>query len=213
MDDMPYGIETMNDDGLKKLGLDTSKLHLISDMSRVGVKLFNVKLEYTHFAPRSGMNNLFEMSLLKWPKPDNLFFWAIVSIPIEYRPEVEKLIVECGLRLGDGVPTLMTNRGLQHFPMSGPTVFTLENEAGHPIYNNDFDEIERLKRQHEAEINAIIDADRKKLFDEMWEQGYTKEQIVRIVRQWDSGNEQYEEPPLNASVKDGQHRHQSIKKE
>lgn len=198
---MPYGLDAVDDEFLKKKGLDNSKLHLVADMNRVGVNVFNVKLEYTYFAPRSGKNDLFEMGLLRWPKNDNSFFWIIASIPIEYRPQVENLLVDCGLRLVDGVPTILTNNGPHYFPMSGPTVFTLENVAGHPIYNNDFDEIERIKSQHRKEIDAIIDADRKKLFDEMWEKGYTKEQIVRIIRHWDSGNEQYDEPPLNSSFK------------
>ena len=119
------GISEHGQEALVVQGKDTSKLHLIVDTSRIGASLFNVKMEYTYFAPRSGKNYLFELVLMRWPDP-NTFLWAIASFPIEYRPQAEAMAKECGLRLANGVPTIFDGDGAHQFPLEGPTVFTLE---------------------------------------------------------------------------------------
>lgn len=175
-------------------GKDTSKLHLIVDMNRIGSNLFITKMEYTHFAPRSGKNFLFDLSLLRWPDSQS-FLWSISSFPIEYREKAEALAKECGLRLADGIPTLFDEVGAHQFPLDGPTVYTLENVAGHQVYNNDKAAFDKLvKEEHEA-VDAIINADRDKLIVEMSNRGYTIEQITRILSHWESGDEEYEESP------------------
>jgi len=80
----PFGIAERENSAFIAQGKDTSKLHLIVDMNRIGGKLFNVKMEYTYFPPRSGKNYLYEMALLQWPRPD-MFMWAVSSFPIEFR--------------------------------------------------------------------------------------------------------------------------------
>jgi len=200
------GIAERSNESLVVQGRDTSKLHLIVDMSRIGAGLFNVKMEYTYFAPRSGRNYLFEMVMMRWPDA-NTFLWAIASFPIEYRPQAEAMAKECGLRLADGIPTIFDHKGAHQFPLEGPTVFTLENVNGHQVYGNDRDAVEKLKKEEHAAIDAIIGADRAKLHAEMKGQGYTDEQIKRILNHWESGDEAYDEPPAAAS--DGQHRHKA----
>jgi len=199
------GIGERANSALAVQGKDTSKLHLIVDMGRIGAKLFNVKMEYTHFAPRSGKNNLFEFALMRWPDPQS-FLWAIASFPIEYRPQAEAIAKECGLRLADGIPTIFDHKGAHQFPLEGPTVFTLENITGHQVYGNDKNAVDRLKKEEHDAIDAIIGADRAKLHAEMKGQGYTNEQISRILNHWESGNEEYDEIP---AASDGQHRHKS----
>jgi hypothetical protein len=179
---------------LAKRGEETNKLHLIVDMSRIGAGLFNVKMEYTYFAPRSGRNNLFELVLMKWPKP-NALFWSICSFPIEYRPQAELVAKECGLRLADGIPTIFDSDGAHQFPLDGPTVYTLENIFGHQAYDNDRNTYDKLKQEEHEAIDAIVNADRIKLFSEMIDQGYSPNQIDRILNHWESGDESYNEIP------------------
>lgn len=205
----PFGIAERENTALIAQGKDTSKLHLIVDMNRIGARLFNTRMEYTYFAPRSGKNYLFEMVLIKWPRPD-MFMWSICSFPIEYRPQAEALAKECGLRLANGIPTIFDQDGAHHFPLDGETVFTLENVAGHKVYNNDEATKKQLQAEEDAACDAILTADRKKLFDEMLGQGYSPEQIGRILAHWDTGNEAYDEAP--ALARDGQHRHTGPRK-
>jgi protein-tyrosine-phosphatase len=200
------GISSRSNDALIEQGKDTSKLHLIVDMHRIGAGLFNVYMEYTYFAPRSGKNHLFELVLMKWPDAKS-FMWSICSFPIDYRPQAEAMAKECGLRLADGVPTIFDENGAHQFTLEGPTVFTLENINGHQVYGNNSGAYERLKKEEHQAIDAILTADKVKLHTEMREQGYTDEQIERILAHWDGGNEEYDEPP--ATAKDGQHRHKS----
>jgi hypothetical protein len=202
------GIEEIQFSKLIELGKDTSKLHLIVDMQRIGAGLFNVKMEYTHFPPRSEKNTLFEMVMLRWPT-QNDFLWAVSSFPIEYRSKAEEIAKECGLRIADGIPTVFNFDGAHQFPLSGSTAFTLENIAGHKVYNNDLDVTKKLKKQEHDQIDEIINADRIKIYEEMKEKGYSNEQIDRILSQWDEGNEEYDETPQILS--DGQHRHGNIK--
>lgn len=202
----PFGVMERENSALIAQGKDTTKLHLIVDMNRIGGKLFNVKMEYTFFAPRSGKNYLYEMVLMKWPDPSFAqFLWAICSFPIEFRPQAEAVAKECGLRLANGIPTIFDQDGAHHFPLDGETVFTLENITGHQVYDNDPKNQERLREEENAACDEIINADRKKLFDEMLDQGYAPDQIGRILAQWETGDENYDEIPLLA--KDGQHRH------
>jgi len=202
----PFTMEQRENSALIAQGKDTSKLHLIVDMNRIGGKLFNVKMEYTYFAPRSGKNYLYEMVLMKWPDPSFApFMWSICSFPISFRPQAEALAKECGLRLANGIPTIFMGDGAHHFPLDGETVFTLENITGHQVYNNDPENQARLRKEENDACDVIINADRKKLFDEMLDQGYAPDQIGRILAHWDTGDETYDEIPSMA--KDGQHRH------
>lgn len=113
------------------------------------------------------------------------------------------------MRFANGIPTIFDSEGAHHFPLDGPTVFTLENISGHQVYNNDPANQRKLREQENADCDVILVADRKKLFDEMLDQGYAPDQIGRILAHWDSGDEAYDETP--ALAKDGQHRHGATK--
>lgn len=209
---VPQGIEEIRpeltdseNETLKKQGQDTTRLHLVVDMNRLGAKIFNVKMEYTYFAPRSGKNYLFEMVLMSWPGGPMPFMWAICSFPIEYRPQAEELAKECGLRIADGIPTIFTGNGAQRFPLDGPTVFTLENITGHQAYANDPAMLEKLRNQEHDACDVITEGDCNKLKQEMRDSGYLDVQIERILAHWENGNESYDEAP--ALARDGQHRH------
>lgn len=192
----------ISEEAVKKLGQDTSKLHLIFLLTRPGVRLFVTKMEYTYFAPRSGKNNLFDMILSRWP-PGMEMMYGICSFPIEYRPQAEALISECGLRLADGIPHMFGDGTVHEFPLDGETVFTLENMSGHSVYENQDEEA--LREAENAACDAIVMADRIKYTQELQSQGYTAEQIKRMYDHWEAGEVYYDEKPLG--VKDGSHRH------
>lgn len=189
---VPCGISEEDNESLKKRGKDETRLHLIVDLNRIGAKLFNVKLEHSFFPPRSGKNHLFEMAFLRWPDSFGLS-WVISSFPIEYRSHAEATANECGLRFADGIPIIIDHRGDHSFPLSGPTVFTLENIRGHQIYENG--SLKDLEKEEMDLVEQILASDRLKLYEEMTIQGYSLDQIDRIVTEWDSGDQNYDETP------------------
>lgn len=191
----PSEFTTVEIAALNKKGKDKDKLHLIMEMSRIGGGLFMVKLEYTHFPPRTEKNKLFEMALMEWPSKESLR-WAIVSIPIEYKPDALKIAAECGLRFADGIPTLFGEGKAQQFPLDGETVFTIENMAGHKGYSNNPEVIKKLREEEDLACREIIEADQVKIKAEMIEEGYSLEQIERIFKEWETSNVSYDERPV-----------------
>lgn len=179
---------------LQKAANDPSRFHIVGDINRIGVNLFMVKLEYTHYPPRSGKNHLFDVRILKWPH-DDFNFWAICSIPTEDRSLAERIIEECGLRLAHGTPIMLCGGKEHYFPMQGENVWSLENCHGHPIYN-DRAAAEKLRGEHNREIETILENDNIKIRQELRDRGLNDAQIQRILFQWANGNEEYMENPL-----------------
>lgn len=194
-EEMKFGVAAADNDDLQKAADDPTRFHIVGDINRIGVNLFMVKLEYTHYPPRSGKNHLFDLRILKWPADDFAMHWVICSIPIEDRPIAEKVIEECGLRLANGTP-IMLGGGKEHFfPMQGERVWSLENCHGHPVYN-DHEAADRLREEHDREIERILEEDNQKMRQELRDTGLTDEQVERILFQWAQGNEEYMENPL-----------------
>jgi hypothetical protein len=89
-------------------------------------------LENTYFKPGTTRNDLFVMRIIEWEE----LTWVMVSIPISDKGLMEKAAQVSGLRVADGVPTMLQGGGVSHFPVSNERVFTLENCSGHPVYQN-----------------------------------------------------------------------------
>lgn len=194
MERHPFGVESGDNEDLKRAAEDPTRFHIVGDMNRIGVSLFMTKLEYTHYPPRSGKNHLFEFRILKWPD-DFPMYWVIASIPIEDRSLAELLIPECGLRLANGIP-MMLGGGKDHvFPMEGDRVWCLENCKDHPIYSNNQEVIAKLKAEQDAQIDDILRRDNEKMQKELRDQGLNDQQIGRVLAQWQAGNEDYMENP------------------
>lgn len=203
-------------DGLEKAGKDPTKVHYIMQCDRPGTQLFCVKLEYEHFAPRSGRNKLFDFHIVKWPPDDGfVLMWFIVGIPVGERHLAEQVAQECGLVIKEGVPIMLSATTQHAFPMSGPQVFSLESNPKSKLYNNDPAMYQSMKRGEAAECKRIMDADDQRIRKEFEQQGFTPTQIERILEHWYNGNEKYMEkpqgPPRPAS--DGQHKHGNIRQD
>lgn len=176
--------------------VDPNKLYLVADLSRPGTSLFAVRLEYTHFPPRSEKNKDFEVTLIKWPE-DIEILWSIIAVPMQYRSIVEEVAANAGLRLAEGTPMMFGSSGEHLFPVQGNNVYTLENIKNHPVYTASEQDLINLKEAESKEVDAILDADIQKIYHEMSIEGYSKEQIDRIMRQWALGDETYDEIPQN----------------
>lgn len=116
---------------------------------RIGVISFATFLEYRHFKPGTPANDQFEMALVKWEQMN----FAIVVIPRIHRNQAQWILKQLGLRLADGVPTVIESSGVKHFPIDLPNVFTVENIEGHFAYKNSAD-LTRTAQDFEDEAVA-----------------------------------------------------------
>lgn len=182
---------------LKELAKQPGKVHFVSQVDRPGVNLFAVRMEYTHYPPRSERNKLLELRIIPWPvfQGEPIMHWMVLTIPESAWDLATQMVKECGLRIADGIPMMFGGGGPQTFPMEGNNVYSLENSHEHPVYSHDQAAIEKLKKQEDEECRRIVMEDRKKLVGELHDQGYTDEQILRLFQHWDRADEDYDEEP------------------
>lgn len=110
-------------------------MHYVGMISppRLGVEEFVSLVEHRHFKPGTLRNELFIMRIIDLED----ITWLIMSIPVEDISLAESAAGECGLRIANGVPTMISGNGFQRFPADNERVFTLENRSDHPTYRND----------------------------------------------------------------------------
>jgi len=149
------GFTATTEEELRRFSNDERFIHFVSMSTprRPGVMLFAVKLEHWHFPPDTEKNDDFVLHVIEWQN----MLWMVVSIPRQYMNLAKKIAAESGLRIADGIPTIITPGGTQPFPIDSDNVFTLENVPGHAIYEHEFGEIEKLLAQENEEITEILD--------------------------------------------------------
>jgi hypothetical protein len=118
--------------------------------TRPGVLAWAVELEYTKFKPDTELNDDFHMSTMKWPEDlkDLGLLYTIVTFHKSEQEFAESLLWKNGLRK----VTEIGPEGVKKFPLSGPSIFFLENHskgASNVIYTND---PVKLKAAHEHEV-------------------------------------------------------------
>lgn len=127
---------------------DKSRLFIVTMMTRPGAGVFLVDLEYHHYPPGSPKNHDFQMIVSVWSDME----WATIHVPIEHKELVEEVAKRNGMRLADGVPTLLGNGAPEVFPVNGDNVFTLENVADSPVYKGGGDKVMREQQRRIEEI-------------------------------------------------------------
>lgn len=115
------------------LAREGNKIGLVGSIERVGVPSFAVFLEHRLFTPCTPLNDLLMMSLAEWEG----MHWIILVFHKTHLPGVDELMKTLGLRRADGVPHMMTGKGVIPFPVNSDNVFTIENIKGHFTYHND----------------------------------------------------------------------------
>lgn len=115
----------MKSNDLYKLTSDRSKFFVIAMGLRKGSQLFFMKLEYGHFPPRTPENDLFELNVVSWQGTE----WYLGSVPMSKKHLCYQVAESIGMRLADGIPTIVTHKGPQHFPCTdGPHIWSLEGQ-------------------------------------------------------------------------------------
>lgn len=119
---------------------------------RPGVQLCFVTLEYRYYIPDTPRNEKYFLRIFEWQNT----VWAMVSIPREDKHLMEEVAAECGLRIADGIPHMISAEGVIPFPAGTNNVFTLENISGHEVYENDPQKNLLLMQDERAKIEKIF---------------------------------------------------------
>jgi len=134
---------------------------------RIGGKAFLTFMEDRHFSPLNGkLNALWTLFFLRW---EGMIFHVAVY-PREYRRHAEQVCQELGLRLADGVPTILDGSGIKRFPLDQPNVWTFEHVPGHFVFKNNPVE-GKTAEQYEDEACEKIHARWAEELDEIRRQG------------------------------------------
>lgn len=143
-----------SDRELQEFLMNQNFVHYVGSLIpvRPGVRIFLVKLEYLHFNPWSPRNQQFHLRIFNWQS----MRWAMVSIPLAEKHLAELVAGECSVRISDGIPTLISAGRIETFPASNERVFSLENTAKHPVYDNDPEVFRTVMAAEEREIERII---------------------------------------------------------
>ncbi len=155
------------------------KYILVGDMQRIGLSKFFVRLEHEHFNPRTELNDVFEIKMLKWPEDFGLI-WYVLEIPATFKEIALKLLDECGLRAADGVPNLLGGETIQVFPISGDNVFTIEYVKDNPAYKADYVTLQKMKEDENKQVQEILSQEREELLNEL-SLNHSPEEVRMIV--------------------------------
>ncbi|NTW13785.1 MAG: hypothetical protein HGA31_02010 [Candidatus Moranbacteria bacterium] len=119
---------------LREFMKDESFVHYVGMISppRPGVRELLEFVEHEYYKPDTRRNDLFLMRIIRWED----IVWALISIPIKERSYVEKAVRSFGLRIANGVPTMLSGGKAERFPYENERTFTFENVSGHPVYRN-----------------------------------------------------------------------------
>lgn len=137
---------------LQEIVTDPTKISYVVLLDRLGAYECIVRLEYTHYQPKTDRNDLFGLVLVQWQG----VHWAIITIPKEEAPLMQEVADQCGLRVANGVPTMIGGGGIARFPVDGDNIFTLENKPDHPVYQGNPEKIAALRARENATVEGIL---------------------------------------------------------
>lgn len=121
-------------DELRGLAGDGRHFIVVVMEMRPGALTFIQQLEWQEYEPGTERNKLFQMFRAKWE--NDLYF--VIVVPLKHKQLIANFAPRVGMRIADGVPTVIQSRDGKveptFFPVQGPNVWTLENRAGSPVY-------------------------------------------------------------------------------
>jgi hypothetical protein len=102
---------------------DPIKFYVVAMATRNGVHDFTKRVEDTYFPVGTPANDLLEIGTTVWLG----MLYLILAVPSDYTDRVKQCAREEGMKVCDGVPTMIENGTKQFFPLRGPNVWSLEN--------------------------------------------------------------------------------------
>lgn len=148
--------------------------HLVTMAVRPGVKVLFGCIEWQWYSPHTDRNRFFHMNVIQWQDIP----WLVCSFPNGRLPAVRGLARHLGLRIADGVPTLIEPagpgdreiiregfpRGLtaRHFPGGvlpqggdNRSMWNIENDSSSPLHTG---RLKLTREEGEKREMAVIDA-------------------------------------------------------
>jgi len=134
--------------------LDDEHMFIFSMSIRPGSLRFFHEMEHTFFMPGTELNAKYSIVYVNWSE----MTWIGARIPISMQACAHVTAKRTGMRVADGVPTMIGGDGFIQFPLNGPHVYALENASGSKVYESmgaaeemRKEEIEELSKEYEDE--------------------------------------------------------------
>tara|TARA_B100000614_G_scaffold262909_1_gene300458 strand:- start:47558 stop:48061 length:504 start_codon:yes stop_codon:yes gene_type:complete len=127
-----------------------NRFNIIVMANRPCVNWFCMKLEYENFVPGTPDNDEFQFFQIKWEE----MTWFVISIPADKREVAEQVAAETGMRIADGIPTMLGPDGPSRFPIDGSNTFSIENAPDSKIYQGP-EGREQAQKRADAACEAI----------------------------------------------------------
>jgi len=124
-----------SDEEMQKVVMDDNYLFYVgmAQPPRPGFVEFITHVEYEHYTPGTDREDLYRLWVIKWGG----ILWVMIGVPLVDEKLIQKSAELCGLRIADGIPTMLGNGNNEPFPVSRFNVYTMENHPDHPVYRND----------------------------------------------------------------------------
>lgn len=134
------------------------RIHLVSMADRPGTMIMSAMIEWTWFVPGSSTAHRFELRRVVW---EDIPF-LVMTFPRKKFPAIRSLAKRLGMRVADGVPTLLDHNGTSHFPggrlpnyQPNCAMYSLENDSGSPIYQNNRRQLDEFYQCEGELIDAL----------------------------------------------------------
>ncbi len=105
-------------------------VHYVGLLQRPGVVDCAQMLEFHYYPVGTFANSFLHVRSIEWEG----CLWVVISIPQGDRKKMERVTQVNRLRIANGIPCIISSKGLSRLPVPTDHVFTLENISGHPVY-------------------------------------------------------------------------------
>lgn len=135
------------------------KIHLVMLWERPGILALSGMIEWIWFAPGTRTETQYTVHCLVWQEVR----WLVASLPRGKFDSVRSLAKRMGMRVGNGVPTMVFGGKPHYFPGSilpdgkdNMSMFSIENDRGSPIYQNNWRSNEEFRQCETEIVDALV---------------------------------------------------------
>jgi len=143
---------------LKDLVFSGRWLAIAAGYDRPGTLNYTTTLEHKYYKPNTQRNTLFKLFCCLF---DDMLF-AVVLIPWNERALAHKHARKCGMRIADGIPTVLSmgdgdKVDVLQFPTGDhPHIFTLENRPGAPVHGMQPESLNQVIREEIHQVREFV---------------------------------------------------------
>lgn len=160
---------------IQQFANDPDWVVLVSEIARPGVQLFATKVEHMLFPPDSPTNGYFNLGAYQWDAGMGMPF-MVLFFPSIKTEEAKGIARECDLHFTDGVPTIFGDNKMETFPLSGPSVFRMENLPDSKVYAGALNPDGGLQG-YQQRMKLLLSEERNKTKEFLRQRGITDEEL------------------------------------